>query len=142
VVQSRNNRSKWSAVDEAAISRVVHDYFEGWFEGDPSRMERALHPGLAKRALVDDGEMESLDSDTAQEMIDATANGVGTRYELQRRGFEVDVIDVYRTIANVTVYSDIYREYLGLIRTRDGWKIVNALWRLVDDDAQQGVDRD
>jgi hypothetical protein len=141
VVQSRNDRSKWSAEDEAAITRAVHDYFEGWFEGDAARMERALHPGLAKRAPVDDGEM-ALNTDTAQEMIEATANGLGTRYELQRRNFEVDVIDVYRTIANVTVYSGIYREYLGLVRTSDGWKIVNALWRFVADDVEQGSDRD
>jgi hypothetical protein len=140
VVESRNDRSKWSAEDEAAIRRAVHDYFEGWFEGDAARMERALHPGLAKRTLARDGEMESLATDTAQEMIDATAKGGGTKYELQRRHFEVDVIDVYRTIANVTVYSGVYREYLGLVRTRDGWKIANALWRFVAADAQEGTD--
>jgi hypothetical protein len=134
------NRSKWSADDEAAIRRAVHDYFEGWFEGDAARMKRALHPGLAKRALVTDGEMESLDTTTTQQMIDATANGVGTKYELQRRDFEVDVNDIYKTIANVTVYSGVYREYLGLVRTRDGWKIVNALWRFVDHDVEQGID--
>jgi len=30
--------------DEAAIVGAVLDYFEGWFEGDAARMERALHP--------------------------------------------------------------------------------------------------
>jgi hypothetical protein len=36
-----------SAADtEAAIKRTVLDYFEGWFEGDAARMERALHPEL------------------------------------------------------------------------------------------------
>src|ERR687897_708241 len=41
--------------DEAAIVRAVLDYFEGWYDGDPVRMERALHPDLAKRRLDDDG---------------------------------------------------------------------------------------
>jgi hypothetical protein len=135
-MQSRIDRSKWTAHDEPAIKRAVHDYFEGWFEGDAMRMERALHPSLAKRALVGEGEMESLDTTTAQEMIDATARGVGTKYGVEKRGFEVDVTDVYGTIANVTVYSGVYREYLGLLRTRDGWKIVNALWQFVDDDLE------
>jgi Putative lumazine-binding len=139
VVRSLNNGSRWSADDEAAISLAVHDYMEGWFEGDPARMERALHPGLAKRSPVSDGEMESLDTDSARSMIDATAKGIGTRHEPHRRGFQVEVTDVHKTIANVTVYSDIYREYLGLVRTRDGWKIANALWQFVDDDAQRGV---
>ena len=30
---------------EAAIVSAVLDYFEGWFDGDAARMERALHPG-------------------------------------------------------------------------------------------------
>ena len=35
--------------DEAAVVSAVLDYFDGWFDGDAGRMERALHPGLAKR---------------------------------------------------------------------------------------------
>lgn len=38
------------------------------------------------------------------------------------------VLDMHETIANVTVRSAVYREYLGLVRTDEGWKIVNALW--------------
>jgi hypothetical protein len=26
------------------------------------------------------------------------------------------------------VDSDVYREYVHLVRTDDGWRIVNALW--------------
>jgi hypothetical protein len=29
--------------DQQLITGVVRDYFEGWFEGDADRMERALH---------------------------------------------------------------------------------------------------
>src|SRR5687767_3453035 len=42
-------------VVEAAVVDAVLDYFEGWFDGDAGRMERALHPGLAKRGLEKDG---------------------------------------------------------------------------------------
>jgi hypothetical protein len=31
-------------------------------------------------------------------------------------------------IANVTVRSAIYREYVQLVRTSRGWKIANVLW--------------
>jgi Putative lumazine-binding len=41
--------------DEQAIKQTVVAYFESWFEGDAPRMERALHPQLAKRAQLDDG---------------------------------------------------------------------------------------
>jgi hypothetical protein len=61
--------------DQAAIVAAVLDYFEGWFDGDTARMDRALHPALAKRSLADDA--KSLDETNAQWMIDATGQGVG-----------------------------------------------------------------
>ncbi len=110
---------------EAAIVSAVLDYFEGWFDGDAVRMERALHPGLAKRRLEQDGRILEL---TAAEMIDATARGLGRERDPGDRQIEVVVEDVYGTIANVTVRSAVYREYVHLVRTPEGWKIVNALW--------------
>ena len=109
---------------EAEIVACVLDYFEGWFEGDPARMRRALHPGLAKRALLADE--QSLDETTAQQMIEATGRGGGTARDPGR--IEVEVEDVYGSIAAATVRSAVYREYVQLARTQDGWKIVNALW--------------
>src|SRR5437870_6829249 len=135
---NRDGRS--SAGDEAAVVGAVLDYFEGWFQGDAIRMERALHPELAKRSLGGDrrwwgkGEQgpadhEALDNTTADWMIDATARGVGKTRLTGDPGIRVDVVEVYDTIASVTVHSAIYREYLHLVRTRNGWKIVNALWQ-------------
>jgi hypothetical protein len=110
--------------DEAAIKAAVLDYFEGWFEGDATRMERAVHPRLAKRSPADIG----LDEDTAQTMIDATKAGRGTRHPSEKRSVDVEVNEIYGSIASVVVHSEVYREYLHLVRTDDGWKIVNALW--------------
>ena len=111
---------------EAAIVSTVLDYFEGWFAGDAVRMERALHPGLAKRALREDG--VTLNETTAEWMIDATARGLGRERGTGDRQIEVEIEDVYGTIANATVRSAVYREYVQLVRTPDGWKIVNTLW--------------
>jgi hypothetical protein len=92
-------------------------------------MEHALHPGLAKRRLADDG--IGLNSDTAEEMIDATREGVAARRQLRLKAIDVRIVEVCDDIATVVVDSNVYREYLHLARTRDGWKIVNALWRFV-----------
>lgn len=112
--------------DEAAVVATVLDYFEGWFDGDAGRMTRALHPKLAKRALEADG--QSLDETTAEWMIAATAKGVGRRRKPADRGIDVLVHDVHGDIANVTVHSVPYREYVQLALTPDGWKIVNTLY--------------
>lgn len=111
---------------EAAVVNVVLDYFEGWFDGDAGRMERALLPGLAKRSLEKDG--RTLNETTAEWMIDATARGLGRERDPGDRRIEVKVEDVYGAIANATVRSAMYREYVQLVRTPEGWKIVNALW--------------
>ena len=111
--------------DEAAIRETVLDYFEGWFDGDKQRMSRALHPGLAKRAPEEDG---GLDETTADWMIGATAEGRGKRDDPGERRVEITVHDVHRGIANVTVRNAIYREYVQLARTPEGWKIINTLY--------------
>ena len=114
------------ATVEAAVVDAVLDYFEGWFEGDAVRMERALHPGLAKRSLEADG--HTLDELTGAEMIDATARGIGRGRSRGDNQIQVRVEDLYGNIAHATVRSAVYREYVHLVRTQDGWKIVNALW--------------
>jgi hypothetical protein len=82
---------------------------------------------LAKRSLADDG--RNVEHLTAPEMIDATGRGIGMTRDVPNRRIEIDVEDVYGAIASVTVRSAVYREYLQLAHTRDGWKIVNALWQ-------------
>jgi hypothetical protein len=50
--------------------------------------------------------------------------------ETDRRAIVGVVNDYFESwIASVTVRSPIYQEYVHLVRTRDGWKIVNTLWQ-------------
>jgi ketosteroid isomerase-like protein len=113
-----------AATDEDLIADTVRDYFEGWFTGDAARMERALHRDLVKR---DAGELELV---TKQQMVEATAGGVGVERAAGRRiDIDVEVADVRGDAASVVVRTAIYHEYLHLARTTDGWRIVNALWQ-------------
>ena len=43
-----------SATDSAAIRATALDYIQGWYAADAARMERALHPELAKRIVRSD----------------------------------------------------------------------------------------
>ncbi len=112
--------------EETAVVATALDYFEGWFDGDVGRMERALHPALAKRSLTDD--RWTLNETTAEWMLGATADHLGKSRDVPDRRIEVEVVDVFGEVASVVVRSAIYREYLHLVQTADGWKIVNALW--------------
>jgi len=104
-----------------AIERAVLDYYEGWFEADGGRMERALHRDLVKRKAG-----ESLGILTAERMIELTTQGEG---RTDAGEVEITIDDVHEDIANVTVIGGPYYEYLHLVRTDEGWKIANALWR-------------
>ncbi len=112
--------------DRELVTQIALDYFEGWFDGDVTRMRRALHPELAKRALTED--RWTLNETTAEWMHAATAEHLGKNRDVEDRRIEVDVVDVYGDIASVVVRSAVYREYLQLVRTREGWRIANALW--------------
>jgi hypothetical protein len=125
-------RAAGPAGEREAVVRAVLDYFEGWFEGDAGRMERALHPELVKRTLGGEEEaVEQLVGTTAAEMIEATARGVG-RERLREAGgdpgIKIEVEDIYGPIASVTVRSALYREYVHVVRMNGGWRIVNTLW--------------
>lgn len=43
--------SSQSRSDSAAIRQTALDYIQGWYTGDAARMQRAVHPELAKRVL-------------------------------------------------------------------------------------------
>jgi hypothetical protein len=122
--------AKNGAADEDEISAVALDYFDGWFDGDVTRMRRALHPELVKRpGRVDHSVAGALGTLTAQQMIDRTAAGVGRTRDVPDRAIEVEVVDSHGDIASAVVRSAVYHEYLHLVHTRAGWKIVNTLWQ-------------
>ena len=116
--------------DAVAIRSCILDYFEGWFDGDADRMDRALHPTLAKHALGQGPDRaETLDVTTKDEMVNLTRQGAGRRRDTPDRAIRIDVASVSGDIASVIVHSAVYVEYALLARTSDGWRIMSTLWR-------------
>ncbi len=119
------------ATDEQLILAAVADYVEGWFDGDAERIGRALHPELVKRARgIEGDDPDALETLTRQDMVDATADGVGVREDAPDR--QIDVRIEYRTadIASVTCLCHRYVDLLHLVKMPEGWRIVSAAWTL------------
>ncbi len=117
--------------DEEAIRAATVGYIEGWFNGDAGRMERALHPELVKRCRgIERGDPDALETLSAREMIDATEDGEGQREDAPERQLEVKIKHLSGDIASVTCLCHRYVDLLQLIRMPEGWRIVNAVWRL------------
>jgi hypothetical protein len=94
--------------DRRAVLAVVMDYFTGWFDGDPERMARALHDDLIKRGMSRDVAGAKLARrSTASEMVRWTGEGSGKSERPTHLSIEIRVDDVYRNIANATVYSTV-----------------------------------
>jgi len=117
-----------TTADDAAIRATIDDYYLGWFDADGERMAKALHRELAKRGWRHRADGPFLDVDTFDSMTRAAAAGDGRQTDPSGRGYTVRIDDVDGDIATATVHSVPYVDYLHLIRTSEGWRIVNALW--------------
>ena len=115
--------------DRDGIASTIADYYLGWFDGDPDRMARALHPELAKRGWIRgaSGAIE-LDRDTAGSMVELTRQASGRGTAPADRHYEIRAVECHRDIASACVYAVPYVDYLHLVRTAEGWRIINALW--------------
>ena len=117
---------------EDNIRKVALDYIEGWYEGNVERMERALHPELAKRVIMQNKQSgeRKLQHMTAETLINYTKGrqGKNTSSEVQQK--DVTVLDVYENIACVKIIAEDWIDYLQIGKFNDDWKIINVLWEL------------
>jgi Putative lumazine-binding len=126
--------------DAAAIRACMLDYFDGWFDGDTRRVDRALHPGLAKHAIGQDRDRtDLLDVTTRDEMIEATRQARGRLRDVPDRAIRIEIPSVSGDIACVIVHSAVYVEYALLARTADGWRITGTLWRWAEGHGPRAV---
>lgn len=120
-----------TASDSAAIRQTALDYIQGWYAGDAARMERAVHPELAKRIVRSDtlGNYR-LDQQSAMTLVQNTRNDGGKSTPLADRRDAVRILDIYRNAAAVRIDASYWVDYLQLARWRGRWVIVNVLWEL------------
>jgi hypothetical protein len=118
--------------DAAAIRQTALDYIEGWYEGNPERMERALHPELAKRIVRTNPQnnQSRLDQMSAMSLVQGTRRGGGRNTPKERQQKDVTILDVYEGAASVKVIASDWIDYLHMARFNGRWVIVNVLWEL------------
>src|SRR5262252_8145118 len=96
-----------SAADQAAIKQTALDYIEGWYEGNAERMERSLHPDLAKRIVYHERIVrqdvtigrDRLDHMSAMSLVQGTRRGGGTRTPPERQQKDVTILDRFENAA-------------------------------------------
>jgi hypothetical protein len=120
------------AVDERPlIEQAARDYVEGWYTADAARMERALHPDLMKRYVVDVAPgRQMLRNVTRDNMVEMTRAGGGSKTPPDSRNISVKILEVSGDIAVAAASSSEFYDYLSLAKSNGRWVIVNVLWRL------------
>lgn len=120
-----------SDADKAAIIATALDYIEGWYEANPERMERALHPDLAKRIVMTSAEGRSqLQQMSAMGLVQGVKRGGGKNTPKEKQQKDVTILDVYDNAASVKVVASDWVDYLHIAKFNGKWVIVNVLWEL------------
>lgn len=116
-------------LDAAAIRQAGLDYLEGWYQGSVERVDRALHPDLAKRHLqASFGGTQILSQTSKSNLLEWTKAGAGLKAAKEVQKVEVEVLEVRGNIATAKAVSGEFVEYMHLVRTGEKWQIVNILW--------------
>ncbi len=121
-----------TASDSAAIKQTALNYIEGWYEGNGERMERALHPELAKRIVTTDAQSgkSRFGQMSALTLINSTKAGGGKKTPTEQQQKDVTILDIYNNSASVKVIASDWIDYLHVAKWNGEWKIVNVLWEL------------
>ena len=121
-----------TAADSAGIRGAAMDYIEGWYAGDAARMERAVHPELAKRIVMTDPKMgrSLIQTMGAMTLVTSTRFGGGKNTPAERQQKDFTLLDVYQNAAVAKVVASDWIDYLQLARWNGRWVIVNVLWEL------------
>lgn len=126
------NAQAQSPADAAAIKQAALDYIEGWYEGNAERMERSLHPELAKRIVETNpaNGRSRLNQMSAMSLVQGTRRGGGKTTPKDKQQKDVSILDVYENAASVKVVASDWIDYLHMAKFNGQWVIVNVLWEL------------
>lgn len=120
-----------SPEDKAAITQTALDYIEGWYEGNAERMERALHPDLAKRIVrTNDKGQSSLGQMSALTLVQSVRAGYGKNTPKEKQQKDVTILDVFENAATVKIVASDWVDYLHIAKYNGRWVIVNVLWAM------------
>jgi hypothetical protein len=129
VLAAANGLSAQTAADSAAIRTAALDYVEGWYTADAARMERAVHPELAKRIVQSDQTGRSrLGQQSAMTLVGNTRGTQPVAADQQVK--DIRILDIFGNSASVRADMAGWIDYMHLAKWNGQWRIVNVLWEL------------
>ncbi|HEX9973486.1 MAG TPA: nuclear transport factor 2 family protein [bacterium] len=124
--------------DKAAVKEAALNYIEGWYSGDGARMEKALHPDLAKRGIWTDRKTSKtvITPLTAEKLVEYTKQG-GDKKPKDQWNIEVTIFDMLENSASIKIVSVDFIDYAHVAKIDGEWKLLNVLWEPVKKKAKE-----
>jgi hypothetical protein len=119
-----------TSADSAAVRATALDYVDGWYEGNGDRMQRAVHPDLAKRIVDSRANGSALSHMTAATLVDYTRRGGGKNTPADQQVRNVRILDMFRNVAMVRAEMAGWIDFMQIAKFNDRWVIVNVLWEM------------
>ena len=119
------------AADVEAVRRAALDYIEAIYEADPTRIERSVHPTLAKRGYYVNRDGAWQESPMTYDQLLQTARTWNANGKTLREGApkQVTVLEVLDKTASAKIVAQWGIDYMHLAKYDDGWKILNIVWQ-------------
>lgn len=118
--------------DREAVRQAALDYVEGIYNVEPSRIERSVHPKLAKLGFYRPPADEAYRPGSAMtfERLVEIAKTYNKEGKLPKDApKEVTVLDLLDQTASVKLVADWGVDYMHLAKFDGKWMIVNVLWQ-------------
>jgi hypothetical protein len=115
--------------DYEAVKQAVLDYVEGVYDANPRRIERSVHPDLAKRGFF------VQNKEVIESIMPFTQFIEHTRTYNKNGQFppdapkEIFIYEVLDQIANVKLIAAWGVDYMHLAKYNNKWMIIHVLWQ-------------
>lgn len=117
---------------EEGVRRAALDYIEGFYEGDPDKLRRGLHPELVKYGYYRPADSTDYRG-SAMSFDEAIAFAERVRDENRQPGpdapKEVILLDVQDQTAAAKIVAWWGTDYLHLARVDGDWKVLHVIWQ-------------
>jgi hypothetical protein len=115
--------------DTLGIRTAAEDYLLSWYDGDAARMERAVHPDLAKRNITTLENGRSRFSNMgAMAMVQLTRSRANNPQPPDKRLLEITILAIHQNIALAKIVSQDFVDLVSVAKADGRWVIVNDLW--------------
>jgi hypothetical protein len=118
--------------DREAVRQAALDYVEGIYTVDPSRIERSVHPKLAKlgfyRPPAEDAYRPG-STMTFEKLVEIAKNYNKEGKLPKDAPKEVTILDMLDQTATVKLVAEWGVDYMHLAKFDGKWMIVNVLWQ-------------